>query len=202
MSPDAQKPEAQARICDSEARERLTEVCQRDYQKLVQFVRRRLSHDKADPRDEAEEIVARSLFKVLLKGPLQSVASLSAYWLTVVRNELSNDYRHADIRRRTESAVAYEHPPSPSPEALYLEQELEDERGRVLRQAIDALSARHRMAFRLKEWEGLSTREIVARFAAEGIEIGERQVSRYVDAGWEACRRALRAHEGRREGIK
>jgi RNA polymerase sigma factor (sigma-70 family) len=206
MSPDAQKPEAQARFSESQARERLTEVCKRDYHKLVQFVRRRLSRDKADQRDEAEEIVARSLFNVLLKGPLQSVASLSAYWLTAVRNELRNDYRHADMRRRTEPALAYEHQPSPSPESLCLEQELEEERARVrdtvLREAIDALSARRRMAFRLKVWEGLSTREVVARFAAEGIEISGRQVLRYVDDGWEACRRALQAHEDKKEGIK
>jgi DNA-directed RNA polymerase specialized sigma24 family protein len=202
MSPDAQKSEIQARLSEPEVRERVTEVCKRDFRKLVTLVIRRLSRDAGDKRDVAEEIVAQSLLQVLLKGPLQSVPRISAYWRATVENALRNLFRHADMRRRIAAALAYEHSPEPSLESSYLERELMQERKRVLQQVIENLPARTRMAFQLRVWEELETREIVARLAVEGIEVSERQVLRYVEAGWEACDRALEAYEAGKEGIR
>ncbi len=197
MTPDAQKSEIEARLSEPGARERLAEVCRRDFRKLVAFVMRRLSRDTGDKRDVAEEIVAQSLLRVVLKAPLHSVARISAYWRATVENMLRNSYRHLDMRRRVAAALAYGHSPEPSLESSFLERELMQERKRVLQQAIEALPAKARLAFRLSVWEEFETREIVARLADEGIEVSDRQVLRYLEAGWEACRRALEAHEAR-----
>jgi RNA polymerase sigma factor (sigma-70 family) len=202
MSPDAQKTEVQARLSNPEVRARLTEVFKRDFRKLVALAARWLARDTGDKQDEAEEIVNRSLLKVISRGPLQSVARISVYWRAAVKNELRNRFRHSDMRRRIAAALAYEHSPEPSLESSYLERELMQERKRVLQQAIENLPARTRMAFRLSEWEELETREIVARLAVEGIEVSERQVLRYIEAGWKACCRALEAYEARKEGIR
>ena len=197
MSPDAQKSEIQARLSNPEVRARLTEVFKRDFRKLVALAGRWLARDTGDRRDEAEEIVNRSLLKVILQGPLESVTRISLYWRAAVKNELRNRFRHSDMRRRVAAALAYEHSPEPSLESSYLERELMQERKRVLQQAIGNLPAKARFAFRLMVWDELETREIVARFATEGIEVSERQVLRYVKAGWEACERALEAYEDR-----
>lgn len=197
MSPEAQKNEIQARLSEPEVQERVAEVCKRDFHKLVALAIRRLSRDTGDKRDVAEEIVAQSLLQVLLKGPLQSVPRISAYWRVTVENKLCNLFKHSNIRRRVAAALAYEHSPEPSLESSYLERELMQGRQKVLQQAIKELPAKARSAFRLKVWEELETREIVARLAVEGIEVSERQVLRYIDAGWEACERALEAFEAR-----
>jgi RNA polymerase sigma factor (sigma-70 family) len=160
----------------------------------VAYTSRRLSGAPQDRRDQAEDIVSRSLLKVIERSPCESVTTMGAYWQTTVSNELRNEYRHADMRRRTAPSLAYEHETiHPSPESTYLTQE----RNRVIHQAIESLSPRRRMAFRLKEWQGLSAREVADRFAAEGIAVGERQVLRYVEEAWTTCQQALEAYEDR-----
>lgn len=195
MSPDTKEPEAQAPLSDSQARERLTEVFRREYRRLVERAHGRLSRHKKDRWDEAEEIVTRAFQKVLekVKGAVV-IGNLVGYWREAVRNELRNEYRHDDMRRRTQPALDYELEHSfPSPESLCLNEEQQ----RVLQQVCEGLPDKCRAAFRWALWEGLTPRDIVTRFAGQGIEIGERQVSRYLDAGSEACRRALEALEDR-----
>lgn len=207
MSPDTPEPEAQAPLSEAETRERLTEVFKREYRKQVERVHRGLSRHKKDRWDEAEEVVTRAFHKVLKKiqGSV-AIGNLVGYWREAVRNELRNEYRHDDMRRRTQPALEYEiEKVAPSPESLCLNEEQQ----RILQEASEGLSAKCRAAFRWTLWEGLTPGAVVDRFAAQGIEISERQVSRYIDAGSEACRRALDAHRDRqtcedhqKEGIK
>jgi RNA polymerase sigma factor (sigma-70 family) len=200
MSTDAKKATGPAHCPDRETRnDRLADLCRTHFRKLVAYASRRLSGAPLDRRDKAEDVVSRSLLKVIERSPCKSADTMGAYWHTTVANELRNEYRHADMRRRTEAALAYEYETThPSPELTYLAQE----RNKVLQHAIESLSPRRRMAFRLKEWEGLSAREVAARLQAEGIHVGERQVLRYVDEAWTACRRALEAYEDRKKDRK
>jgi RNA polymerase sigma factor (sigma-70 family) len=193
MTPDTPDPEARAPLSESETHERLTEVFKREHRKLVDRAHRGLSRHKKDRRDEAEEIVIRAFHKVLekIRGSVV-IGNLIGYWREAVRNELSNEYRHDDMRRRTQSALDFElEKVAPSPESLCLSEEQQ----RLLQEASEGLPAKCRAAFRWVLWEGLTPKDVVARFAAEGIEISERQVSRYIDAGSEACRRALEVYE-------
>jgi RNA polymerase sigma factor (sigma-70 family) len=200
MTTDAKKAQGLAHYSDPETRNaRLADLCRTHFRKLVAYASRRLSGAPLDRRDKAEDVVSRSLLKVIERSPCKSTDTMGAYWHTTVTNELRNEYRHADMRRRTEAALAYERESThPSPESTYLAQE----RNRVLQRAIESLSPRRRMAFRLKEWEGLSAREVAGRLTAEGIEVGERQVLRYVDEAWAACRGALEAYEDRKQDRK
>ncbi len=193
MPPNAKKATPPALNPPSEARNaRLADLCKRQFRALVAYASRRLSGAPLDRRDKAEDVVSRSLLKVMERSPCASSATLRAYWHTTVTNELRNEYRHADVRRRAEAGLAHEQDTThPSPESTYLLQE----RGRVMQKAIESLSPRCKMAFRLKEWEGLSAREVAARLAAEGIDVGERQVLRYVEEAWAVCQRALEAYE-------
>ena len=194
MNPDTPEPEAQAPLSESETHERLTEVFKREHRKLVDRAHRGLSRHKKDRRDEAEEIVTRAFYKVWKIRGTTVIGNLIGYWREAVRNELRNEYRHDDMRRRTQPALDYELEHSfPSPESLCLNEEQQ----RVLQQVCESLPDKCRAAFRWALWEGLTPRDIVTRFAGQGIEIGERQVSRYLDAGSDACRRALEALEDR-----
>jgi|GEM_PF-6146448 len=204
MSPDTKEPEAQAPLSDSRARERLTAVFTREYRRLVERVQGGLSRHKKDRRDEAEEIVTRAFQRVLEKVKEAVVIdNLVGYWREAVRNELRNEYRHDDMRRRVQPALDYELEHSfPSPESLCLSEEQQQ----VLQQACEVLPNKCRAAFRWALWEGLTPRDIVTRFAGQGIEISERQVLRYLDAGSEACRRALEdrlnCEDHQKEGVQ
>jgi RNA polymerase sigma factor (sigma-70 family) len=192
MSPDTPEPEAHAPLSESETHERLTEVFKREYRKLVERAHRGLSHHKKDRQDEAEEIVTRAFYKVWKIRGSAVIGNLIGYWREAVRNELLNQYRHDDMRRRTRFALDYElEKIAPSPESLCLSEEQQ----RLLQEASESLPPKCRAAFRWVLWEGLTLRDVVGRFAAEGIEISERQVSRYIGAGSEACRLALEAYE-------
>jgi RNA polymerase sigma factor (sigma-70 family) len=192
MNPDTPEPEAQVPLSESETHERLTEVFRREYRKQVERAHRGLSRHKKDRRDEAEEIVTRAFYKVWKIRGTTVIGNLIGYWREAVRNELRNEYRHDDMRRRTQPALDYElEKVAPSPESLCLS----EEQKRLLQEASESLPPKCRAAFRWVLWEGLTPKDVVARFATQGIEISERQVSRYIDAGSEACRRALEACE-------
>ena len=193
MTPDTPDPEAQGPLSESETHERLTEVFKREYRPLVERAHRGLSHHKKDRRDAAEEIVTRAFHKVLekIRGSV-AIGNLIGYWREAVRNELNNEYRHDDMRHRTQPALHYElEKLAPSPESL----SLSEEQQRLLHEASEGLPPKCRAAFRWVLWEGLTPKDVVARFSEQGIEISERQVSRYIDTGGEACRRALEAYE-------
>lgn len=196
MNPETPEPEAQAPSTESVTPERLTEVFKREYPRLVQRAYRGLSRHKKDRKDEAEELVAGALGNVFEKtrGPV-GIGNLVGYWGGAVRNALLNLYRRDDILRQTQPALACELDRSaPSPESLCLSQE----QGRLLRETVEHLPAKCRAAFCWMIWEDLTPKEVVARFATEeGINVSERQVLRYRDAGREACRRALDAYEER-----
>ena len=188
---------------DQQARdERLTELCGRYYHYFVRYVAARLSGHGLDRRAAAEDIVSRTLAQVMAHDPTGSVSALAAYWRTSVDHELSNDHRHAEVVSRNEQAIAYEQQGEgeyPSPESL----SMDEEQARFLQETTESLPAKLRLAFRLKVWDGLSTKEIVARFAAQGVTVSERQVSRYVADARGVVERALAAYRNPNEdGVK
>jgi RNA polymerase sigma factor (sigma-70 family) len=184
MSPDTEKPVAPP--VDGVNRshvERVMEVYRRAYTKLHRALCRNAS------REDAEDVLSHAFEKVLTH-PSSSVRKLEAYVYRAAHNLLSNHYRNRQVRRDKRESLAAEEPTTcDSLESLALE----EERRRLLMQVIDKLPARCRMAFQLRFYEELSSKEIVARFAEHGIDIGERTVLRYIDQVYDACRRALAA---------
>lgn len=150
------------------------------------------------PREVAEDIVAQAFANTL--STAHSVANLRAYVRATAANLLVNYYRDREVHRAKLVRLI----PEETQTCLSLEAAaMEEERQKLLTDVIDRLPPRRRMAFQLQFSEGLSCSKIVARFAERGFEITERTVRRDISVGYETCRQALEAFEGkRRESCK
>ena len=147
------------------------------------------------PREVAEDIVAQAFANALSRA--HSVANLGAYVRATAANLLINYYRDQKAHR----AKLIKLIPGESQTYHSLEASaMEEERQKLLTDVIDRLPPRRRMAFQLQFSEGLSISEIVARFAERGFKITERTVRRDISVGYESCRQALEAFEGKRRG--
>jgi RNA polymerase sigma-70 factor (ECF subfamily) len=110
-------------------------------------------------------------------------------------NLLANYYRDREVHRaKLVKLIPEETQTCHSLEASAME----EERQKLLLDVIDRLPPRCRMAFQLVFSEELSISEIVARFAERGFKITERTVRRDISVGFETCRQALEAFEGKR----
>ena len=169
--------------------ERLAELYTREYGRL----RARLC--RKAPREVAEDIVAQAFANALSTAP-HSVANLLAYVRATAANLLVNYYRDRKVHRaKLVRLIPEETQTCHSLEASAME----EERQKLLTDVIGRLPPRCRMSFQLQFSEGLSISEIVARFAERGFEITERTVRRDITVGYESCRQALEAFEGKRQ---
>lgn len=71
------------------------------------------------------------------------------------------------------------------------------ERSEILQRAIGGLRPLCRMALILRVWDELPYEAIVARFAANGVNLTERTIRQYVAQGMECCRKAILDAEAR-----
>jgi RNA polymerase sigma factor (sigma-70 family) len=188
MVADIEKGTVSSRIEDDEAHAaRVTEVFVHHRGRLFAWLCRKA------PRDEAEEIVAKAFINVLEAGKsVYPVGNLPAYVYKSARNQLSNFYRDRTVRRaRLVRLIPEGMETCDSLESVVLK----EERQNALIGAINRLPPRGRMAFQLRMYEGLSCKEIAARFAERGLNVTERTVLRDIRSAYEACRRALEAWE-------
>jgi RNA polymerase sigma-70 factor (ECF subfamily) len=197
MPLDEQNSRVPPRLPESEERnKRLSELCIRYWDKLVAYAFRGLSPERPDRKDLAKEIVDRSLLKVVERGPSESVTTLGAYWRKTIDHELVNEFRHDGVRNRAAPVLTQKlQDTHPSPDSEYMA----DEMLAAVAQAMESLPPRCRLAFRLKEWEDKSTREIADVLASEGVEVTPRQVARYIDHARGVVLQALAAYEQRKE---
>jgi RNA polymerase sigma factor (sigma-70 family) len=162
---------------------------------ILEYDRLRARLCRKAPREVAEDIVAQSFANALSTAP-HSVANLRAYVRATAENLLVNYYRDQKAHRDNLVRLI----PEETQTCHSLEASaMEEERQRLLTDVIDRLPPRRRMAFQLQFSEGLSISEIVARFAERGFKFTERTVRRDITVGYESCRQALEAFEGKRQ---
>jgi RNA polymerase sigma factor (sigma-70 family) len=165
--------------------ERVAEVFRRKYKSLRKQLLRKAS------ADVVEDILAQA-FQQVLARPLSPVAEMYGYIWLAAKNLLANHYRHQEVRRTKLKVLAAEETET----GCSLEAStLDDERRRLLVETIQGLPPQYRLAFRLRFYEELSNKEIVARFAEHGINITERTVLRYIDKVYDTCRQVLERSE-------
>lgn len=118
----------------------------------------------------------------------ESVEDLRAYVYRIAANLAARRGETALNQQRIRQTLACgqeEFDTSPEP-ALSEEQQL-----LRLQKIFNKLPPRERLAVRLRFWDELSFAEIVARFRARGIIVGERTVKRYVAEALARCRELM-----------
>jgi RNA polymerase sigma factor (sigma-70 family) len=146
-----------------------------------------LSRSRKDRADLAKELVATVFHNICVGGQAYYVTDMTAFCFRALDNQLYNYLRHEAVVERTKEEVADGRPSVPSPESMVLN----DERTRKIWDAVGQLPYRARMTYQWHEWDGLSTQEIIARFAQEGIFVSERTVQRYFNDAREALAEKL-----------
>jgi RNA polymerase sigma factor (sigma-70 family) len=136
---------------------RLSEVVQREYRRLFQFVRKRVGDD-GDAEDILQDVFYELIEAYRLMQPIEQVGA----WLyRVARNRIIDRFRKDRLRTQTpgdEALLLEELLPSPEagPEAEYARSVLMEE----LEAAIDDLPEEQRSVFVAHELEGRSFQEI------------------------------------------
>jgi RNA polymerase sigma-70 factor (ECF subfamily) len=129
------------------------------HERMVVGTAYRLLGRMEDAEDAAQEVFLR-LFK-----NLNRIEGDPKPWLYRVVVNICNDY----YRRRTAVAQPDERQPDPSPNperALAM-----DERKRLLMEGLETLPARERAAIVLREFQGLSTREVAEILGVEEVTV-------------------------------
>jgi RNA polymerase sigma-70 factor (ECF subfamily) len=142
--------------------------------------------------DDARDLASQAFTELLALERPASVGSFGAYLYGTARNLATNHLIRQAMRLRKDRLAGYESEqvsPSPEPMVAVLQ------RHALVQRALQRLPANWRMALILRVWDELPYREILARFADDGIEVTERTARRYVAAALEQCRREILAAE-------
>lgn len=137
--------------------------------------------------DLANELVATVFHNICVGGQAYYVTDMTAFCFRALHNELNNYLRHEEVVQRTKDEVIDRHPSVRSPEGLVLDAE----RTKMIWDAVRQLPYELKMTYHWHEWDGLSTREIIARFERDGISVCERTVQRYFNDAREALAKKL-----------
>jgi RNA polymerase sigma-70 factor (ECF subfamily) len=139
---------------------------------------------------EAEEIVAEAFEKVISREDPQPVGNLGGYLYRTAKNLAINRRVERAVRERSAPLIQAQ----AGNEVLLPEQILiEAQEEELLLHAFEELRPRVRMAIRLRMWDGLTDQQIVGRFAAVDIAIGERTVRRYLAEGLKVLKQKIHA---------
>jgi len=167
---------------------RIGKLFQDEYARLVHYMAAR-----TQSWSEARDIASQAFAQVLEMENPETVSFLKAYVYRAARNLATDRAKSASIRHRLNPIVQQDiAETSPSPEPLLME----EQRLRVLQQAVEVLRPTRRMLLRWRIWEELSYAQIEARFAAEGVIVTERTLNRWYAEGLKELREAIgRAEE-------
>jgi RNA polymerase sigma factor (sigma-70 family) len=147
--------------------------------------------NKTGSREEAQDIASQAFTELLARNP-GSVGFFERYLYRVARNLATDHLKHQSMRLRKQYLIHDETGgTSPSPESVLVDVERDINLGR----AIEGLPPRVLMVFVLRILDGLPYDEIVARFAASGVQLTERTIRRYLERAFVACRREILAAE-------
>jgi RNA polymerase sigma factor (sigma-70 family) len=167
--------------------EHLTQLFNEYHGRLVKFLAAR-THSW----DDARELAAQTFEQIISRNGSESISFFSAYLYRTARNLATDQLRKRATQLRTASLVRYDPSvPEASPEPIHVQAE----RLAVLQRARQQLPPHLRLALALRLEDDLPDSEIVARFAAEGVQISERTVRRYLTAAFTQIRQALIAAE-------
>jgi RNA polymerase sigma factor (sigma-70 family) len=159
----------------------------RNHTKLVKDVSMRIGS-----WEDSKDIAADAFSALLALERPGSVSFFGPYLYRTARNLAANHLKRRTIQRRKEHLLRNETPSYvASLESAFATQE----RIAILQRAVEKLPPVIRMAVTHRIWDGLTYEEIVARFAAKGINLTERTVRRYVAQAFYFCRQEVLAAE-------
>ena len=155
--------------------QRLAELFKDEYPKLVHYM-----VSKTGSWPEARDVAQQAFAKVLEMRCPESISFLKAYVYKAARNLATDRARSLAIRSRINRVVKHEFASTtPSPEPQFMQQQ----RIKILGDAIEGLRPKHKMVLKWRMWDELPYAEIESRFAAEGVSVNERTLLRwYADA--------------------
>jgi RNA polymerase sigma factor (sigma-70 family) len=174
--------------------QRIAELFREEYPKLVHYM---VARTGSWP--EARDVAAQAFAQVLEMRAPDTVTFLKAYVYRVARNLATDRARAGAIRTRINKIVKHEFAStSPSPEPLFAQ----EQRIKVLSDAIETLRPTRKMVLRLRVWDELPYTEIESRFAADGVSVNERTLLRWYADALKELRQAILAAEDLGEARK
>lgn len=173
--------------------QRIGELFKDEYPKLVHYMVSRTGN-----WPEARDVAAQAFAQVLEVRAPDTVSYLKAYVYRSARNLATDRARAGAIRTRLHKIVKHELPSTtPSPEPFFMQQQ----RVKVLSEAIERLRPTRKMVLKLRMWDELPYAQIEERFAADGVVVNERTLLRwYADALKELRQAILAAEDADKDG--
>jgi RNA polymerase sigma factor (sigma-70 family) len=167
--------------------QRIAELFREEYPKLVHYMVARTGS-----WSEARDVAAQAFAQVLEMKTPDAINFLKAYVYRAARNLATDRARAGAIRTRINKIVRHEIPTTcPSPEPFFMQQQ----RIKVLSEAIESLRPTRKMVLKLRMWDELPYTEIESRFAADGVVVNERTLLRWYADALKELRRAIVAAE-------
>ena len=167
--------------------QRIAELFREEYPKLVHYM---VSRTGSWP--EARDVAAQAFAQVLEMRAPDTVSFLKAYVYRVARNLATDRARAGAIRTRINKIVKHEFAStSPSPEPQFVQ----EQRVKVLSDAIETLRPTRKAVLRMRVWDELPYTEIESRFAADGVSVNERTLLRWYADALKELRQAILAAE-------
>lgn len=167
--------------------QRIAELFRDEYGKLVHYM-----VSKTGNWPEARDVAAQAFAQVLEARTPESISFLKAYVYRSARNLATDRARSGAIHTRINRVVRHEFAStSPSPEPQCMQQQ----RIKVLGEAIESLRPTRRMVLRWRMWDELPYAEIESRFAAQGVSVNERTLLRWYAEALKDLRGAILAAE-------
>jgi RNA polymerase sigma factor (sigma-70 family) len=167
--------------------QRIAELFREEYPKLVHYM---VARTGSWP--EARDVAAQAFAQVLEMRAPDTVSFLKAYVYRVARNLATDRARAGAIRTRINKIVKHEFAStSPSPEPQFVQ----EQRVKVLSDAIETLRPTRKMVLRMRVWDELPYTEIESRFAADGVSVNERTLLRWNADALKELRQAILAAE-------
>jgi len=145
-------------------------------------------------RAAARDIADQAFSNVLQIANPAAVEDMRQYVFRAAHNLAARRSETTAIHRRLHKIISHE--PQYGPVAPPESECLEQQRLQLLQQAVESLSPRMRLAFRLRFWEEVSYNEMVERFAQRGVHVNVRTIKRWVADGLERCRAQIERLEG------
>jgi RNA polymerase sigma-70 factor (ECF subfamily) len=166
---------------------KLEDLFRDEYPKLVHYM-----VSKTGSWPEARDVAAQAFAQVLESRSPETISFLKAYVYRAARNLATDRARSGAIRSRINRIVKHEFASTtPSPEPQFMQQQ----RIKVLGDAIEQLRPTRKMVLRWRMWDELPYAEIESRFAAEGVSVNERTLLRWYAEALKDLRQAILAAE-------
>ena len=167
--------------------QRIAALFREEYPKLVHYM---VARTGSWP--EARDVAAQAFAQVLEMRAPDTVTFLKAYVYRVARNLATDRARAGAIRTRINKIVKHEFAStSPSPEPQFVQ----EQRVKVLSDAIETLRPTRKAVLRMRVWDELPYTEIESRFAADGVSVNERTLLRWYADALKELRQAILAAE-------